>query len=174
MEELRISLTEAWAYGAGEASAVPIPSLGGTFLLTPFDDRDMEELAAAHGYCPHCQGRGYLPVPFGREMRKVECGKCKGKTVTLDARPIRRAALKKFCQGWEGWTFASGAILPDNDRIREAIVSDDVVYTALRVAAHDLKKRYREEEGKNSESGPPISSAAVHGQQAPPPASDEP
>ena len=158
---IRIEITDALLDGTSEVVSVASDLLGGVFKISPFDDNDFEQLAAAHGYCKHCDGRGWVPVPFGGGMRTATCPRCKGKSTSADDPVLRRACLDTFCHGWDGWTTKSGRPIPDNDDVRNRVICrDSQVFGAIRGLAFELKKKFTDELGKARPAGPAPSPAA--------------
>ncbi len=156
--EIIVDVTTAWLSGSSDVVAVHIPALRGAenrFMLAPADSEELERIAIANGYCPKCDGRGFLPVPFGTEMRGVPCQKCKGKGKPMTDSAIRYAQLKAYCRGWEGWMAADKVTpVPFSDDVVKLISREPVVAGVILSKAQELRVAFSEVEQGNSTSGP--------------------
>ena len=153
--DIIIDVTDAWVSGSSEIQAVEIPELRGAprFMLTPSDHHERVRLAQRFDYCPRCEGRGFIPVPFGKEMRSAPCSKCKGKCKGLDHPDVRLGLLRELCHGWEGWLTQSGAEVPFDDTRLAAIARDDLLAGLVIGYSQRCRKNVEEAEGKASTPG---------------------
>ena len=149
--EILIDVTDAWVNGNTEVTSVVIAEFRGAprFALVPSDERDREAIASRIGVCKKCGGRGYEPVSWGKQMRGVECPRCKGKTKSPDDVDVRLAILKHVCQGWEGWLTKDGGDVPFTDAMIEKVAAHGGAYVAIVAASQKLNTEYRDAEAKN-------------------------
>ena len=153
--DLIIDVTDAWVSGSTDIQSVVITELRGAprFALTPSDQHERVAIARRHGYCAKCDGRGYIPTAWGKEMRAVPCPSCRGKCKGMDHADVRLGLLTDLCHGWEGWLSKSGAEVPFDPARLAAIAKDELLSGVILGYSQKMKKDVQEAEGKASEPG---------------------
>lgn len=160
--DIFVDVTDEWLDGAADAAPVTIHELRGdpVFMLVPSDETERVDLARAHGYCQECDGRGYHVHPWARQLRSVDCPRCRGKSKALDHPSIRLVMLEAYCKSWSGWTTKQGTEIKDTPELRSKIARDDIVYALIMGHSQTLKRTITDAVQGNGRPGRATSSEA--------------